>query len=129
MTLARIERAKRDAVAAHARLESTLGALQLRLKPGNLAGEAWGGVKNKSADLADEALQAVKRRPTAVSAVVGALALFLAREPLKRGIARLVSAASAEADEDGAPARIERPPGRLKRRTPPAGTRTKEGVA
>ena len=98
MSLERVEQAKRDSLAARARLESTLGALQHRLRPGNLAGEAWDGVKDKSADLADGALQAVKKRPAAVSAVVGALALFLAREPLKRGLTRLISG---EDDEQG----------------------------
>jgi hypothetical protein len=127
MSLARIEAAKREALAARGRLESTLGALQHRLKPGNLAGEAWGGVKDKGADLADGALQAVKKRPAAVSAVVGALALFLAREPLKRGIARLVSGED-EAEPEAAPARIERPRRRLKQAAPRAAARAKEGV-
>lgn len=98
MSLERVELARRNVVTARARLESTLGALQHRLRPGNLAGEAWDGVKDKSADLADGALQAVKKRPAAVSAVVGALALFLAREPLKRGISRLISG---DEDEQG----------------------------
>ena len=53
--------------------------VQQRLQPGNLAGEAWDGVKDKSADLADGALQAVKKRPAAVSLALGAFALFLAR--------------------------------------------------
>jgi Protein of unknown function (DUF3618) len=98
VSLERVEQAKRNALTARARLDSTLGALQHRLKPGNLAGEAWDGVKDKSADFADGALQAVRKRPAAVSAVVGALALFLAREPLKRGISRLISG---DGDEEG----------------------------
>lgn len=98
MSLERVEQAKRNSVTARARLDGTLGALQHRLRPGNLAGEAWDRVKDKSADLADGALQAVKKRPGAVSAVVGALALFLAREPLKRGLSRLISG---DEDEEG----------------------------
>ena len=39
------------------RFDGTLAAVQQRLKPGNLAGEAWDGVKDKSADLADGALR------------------------------------------------------------------------
>lgn len=97
-----IEQAKRRAVAAKARFEMTLAALQERLRPGNLAGEAWDGVKDKSADLADNALQAVKSRPKAVSLAVGALAIFLARQPLKRAVSRLVSGDEQVNEEDDA---------------------------
>ena len=98
MSLAEIEQAKREAVGARARLEATLAALQQRLKPGNLAEEAWDGVKDKGADLADGALQAVKSRPKAVSLVLGAFAIFLARQPLKRAVTRLISG---DGDEQG----------------------------
>jgi hypothetical protein len=91
MRLAGIEQAKREAVRARTRFEQTLAAVQQRLKPGNLAEEAWDGVKDKSADLADNALQAVKSRPKAVSLALGALAIFLARQPLKRAVNRLIS--------------------------------------
>jgi uncharacterized protein DUF3618 len=91
MSLTAIAEARRDAVRAKARLENTLAAVQHRLSPGNLAGEAWDGVKDKSADLAGGALQAVKSRPKAVSLALGAFALFLARAPLKRAVSRLIS--------------------------------------
>jgi len=91
VSLARIEQAKRNQVLAKARLDNTLGALQHRLRPGNLAGEAWDGVKDKSADLAEDALQAVKKRPGTVSLAVGAFALFLARGPLTRAVGRYIS--------------------------------------
>ena len=91
MSLATIEQAKRNAILARQRLDTTLVAFQQRVKPGHLAGEAWQGVKGTSADLADGALVAVRKRPAAVSVAVGALALFLAREPIKRAVDRLVS--------------------------------------
>lgn len=100
MTIEAIEQAKREAVMARRRFDSTLVAVQQRLRPGNLAGEAWDGVKDKSADLADGALSAVKKRPAAVSMALGAFALFLAREPLKRVVTRLV-AGEEEEEEDG----------------------------
>lgn len=100
MSLERVEQAKRNAVMARRRLDSTLGALQLRLKPANLAGEAWDGVKEKGAEVADGALTAVKKRPAAVAAAIGALSLFLAREPIKRAAARLFAGDDA-AEEDG----------------------------
>ena len=97
-----IEQAKREAVRARARLERTLAEVQQRLSPGNLAGEAWDGVKDKSADLAEGALQAVKSRPKAVSLAVGALAVFLARQPLKRAVSRLISGDGEGNEDEGA---------------------------
>ena len=89
MSLAEVERAKREAVNARRRFDGTLVEVQERMKPANLAGEAWDGVKDKSADLTDAALGAVRKRPVAVSMALGAFALFLAREPLKRTVTRL----------------------------------------
>jgi hypothetical protein len=100
MSLPGITQAQRDASLAKGRLESTLAALQHRLSPGNLAEEAWDGVKDKSADLAGGALQAVKSRPKAVSLALGAFALFLARAPLKRAVSRLISGDGGEEGND-----------------------------
>ena len=107
MSLVDLEQGKREVAAARRRVESTLGALQLRLKPGNLAGEAWDGVKDKSADLADGALTAVRKRPAAVSVALGAFALFLARDPLKRAVTRMVSGDEEEIGDDLIVTRIE----------------------
>lgn len=93
MSLVEIEQATRDARRTRLRFERTLAESQQRFRPGNLAGEAWDGVKEKGADLAEGALRAVKKRPAAVSAVLGAFALFLARAPLKRAASGLVSSA------------------------------------
>ena len=91
MSLAEISAAKTAALEAKNRLDRTLAAVQQRLSPGNLAEEAWDGVKDKSADIAEGALQAVKSRPKAVSLALGAFAVFLARAPLKRAVTRLIS--------------------------------------
>lgn len=99
MSADRVEEASRALRLARARLDSTVGALQHRMKPANLAGEAWDGVKDKSADLAEGALEAAKKRPAAVAIAIGALGLFLARDPIKRGIGRLVSG---EVEDEGA---------------------------
>jgi ElaB/YqjD/DUF883 family membrane-anchored ribosome-binding protein len=89
VSLDRVEQAKRNAMTARARLDGTLVAVQQRLRPGNLAGEAWDGVKDKSADLADGALTAVRKRPAATAVALGAFAAFLAREPIKRAVSRM----------------------------------------
>jgi ElaB/YqjD/DUF883 family membrane-anchored ribosome-binding protein len=97
-----IEQAKREAVRAKERFERTLAEVQQRLSPGNLAGEAWDGVKDRSADLAEGALQAVRSRPKAVSLAIGALAVFLARQPLKRAVSRLISGDGEGNEDEGA---------------------------
>lgn len=81
-SLERLERAKIEAELAKKRLSSTMGALQYRLKPATLANDAWNGVKGKSGELTDTALQAVKDRPVTTSGVLAAFVLFLARDPL-----------------------------------------------
>jgi len=77
VTAARIEAAR-----LRARLMDTAHRLQVRLSPGTLAKDAWQGAKDKGADLAENAVDAVRRRPVAASGIVAAIALFLAREPL-----------------------------------------------
>ncbi len=74
--------ARIEAERARGRLMETAQKLQERLSPGTLAQNAWEGAKSKGADLAEEAVDAVRRRPAIASGVVAAIALFLAREPL-----------------------------------------------
>ena len=68
---------------ARAQLMGTAQRLQTRLSPGTLASNAWQDAKDKGADIAENAVDAVRKRPIAASTVVAAIALFLAREPLK----------------------------------------------
>lgn len=103
MILEEITEATRRTRRARARFEATLAAAQARLHPNSLANEAWDGVKEKSADLADTAVQAVKSRPAAVSVTLGAVALFLARAPLKRAVTHLISSGDDEGIEPDEP--------------------------
>lgn len=95
-----LERAQYEVEQAKKRLSSSLGALQYRLKPGNLVSQAWDGVRDKSSGAADEAIhvvndfadgavEAVRARPVAASGVAAAVLLFLARGPLKRAASRM----------------------------------------
>ena len=77
-----IAAARIEADRARARLMDTARELQDRLSPSTLAQSAWAGAKEKGADLAEEAVDAVRSRPAIASGVVAALALFFAREPL-----------------------------------------------
>lgn len=109
MSLAEIEQAQRAARQARARFEATLVQTQDRLRPANLAGEAWDGVKDKSATLAGDAVDKVKQRPGAVSLALGAVALFLARRPLTRAAGRLISGGDDEDGSEAEPAALDQP--------------------
>lgn len=61
---------------------SSAHELQERLSPKVLARDAWQGAKDKGADLAEDAVDAVRARPLAATGVVAAITMFLAREPL-----------------------------------------------
>jgi hypothetical protein len=64
------------------RLMATAHELQERLSPKVLARDAWEGAKDKGANLAEDAVDAVRARPLAAGGVVAAVTMFLAREPL-----------------------------------------------
>jgi hypothetical protein len=126
MNADRVERAKREAIRTRARLESTLCALQARLRPASLAGEAWTGVKDKGGALADNAVAAVKKRPALASAAVGALALFLARAPLRRAVERMLGD---EEETDLVTTRIDSGTKRFEPSAPLVDPAMKEGVS
>jgi ElaB/YqjD/DUF883 family membrane-anchored ribosome-binding protein len=67
---------------SRARVMATAHALQDRLSPRTLARGAWEGAKEKSADLAENTVDAVRARPLAATGVLAAITMFLAREPL-----------------------------------------------
>jgi hypothetical protein len=98
MSANELKLAKQEAELARRRLTATAAELQLRLKPGTLAQNAWSGVRDKSGEIADDAVEAVKARPVPVAAALTAFTLFLARAPLKAAVSRLFS--GSEEDED-----------------------------
>jgi hypothetical protein len=87
---AQIEAARREVQFTRARLMSTAHELQERLSPRTLARNTWEGAKDKGADLAENAVDAVKARPLAAGGVVAAITMFLAREPLMDLAGKLV---------------------------------------
>jgi ElaB/YqjD/DUF883 family membrane-anchored ribosome-binding protein len=74
--------ARQEVARTRARLMDTAHQLQDRLSPKVLAKGAWEGAKEKGADLAEDAVDAVKARPLATTGVIAAITMFLAREPL-----------------------------------------------
>jgi hypothetical protein len=65
-------------------------SVQHKLTPSHLMRDAWEGAKEKGADLAEDAVDAVRSRPLATGGVVAAVTLFLAREPLMDLAAKLL---------------------------------------
>lgn len=105
---ARVREAQAAVAEARETLIDTARLLQQRLQPKTLAREAWESAKNKGADMAEEAVDAVKRRPVATGGIIAAIALFLAREPIKDGVGRMVDAMTSAEDDEAPP----RPPAR-----------------
>ena len=93
VTAARIEVERR-----RGEMLDTVHVLQTRLAPKTLAADAWEKAKNKGADLAEDAVDAVKARPVAVGGIAAALALFLAREPIKDAAVKIYDAMTAKSD-------------------------------
>ena len=81
-----LQEAARQVELAKKRLAASRGALQYRLKPANLASNAWTSVRSKSEAAADDALGAARGHPGAVGGVLAAATLFLAREPIWRAL-------------------------------------------
>jgi hypothetical protein len=77
-----IANARIEVERSRSRVMATAQELQERLSPKTLAKGAWQGAKEKGADLAEDAVDAVKARPLAATGVVAAITMFLAREPL-----------------------------------------------
>jgi hypothetical protein len=82
MTDAKVEAARIEVERSRAQLLDTAKELQTRLEPGKLTRDAWQSAKEKGADLAEEAVDAVRKRPYAAGGAIAALALFIAREPI-----------------------------------------------
>ena len=74
--------ARAEVERSRTRVMATAQQLQDRLSPKVLAKGAWQGAKEKGADLAEDAVDAVRSRPLTTTGVVAAITMFLAREPL-----------------------------------------------
>ena len=82
MTDPKVEVARIEVERSKAEMLGTAKVLQQRLQPGKLTRDAWESAKEKGADLAEDAVDAVRKRPYAAGGAVAAVALFIAREPI-----------------------------------------------
>lgn len=125
MSASELTMAKQQAERARHRLAATAAELQQRLKPGTIASNAWAGVKDKSGEIADDAVEAVRARPVPVAAALAAFTLFLARAPLKSAVSWIVSGRNE--DEDPVTVRVDRGDENYDL-TAPIAARTSEGA-
>ena len=94
-----IRAARAEVEARKAEMIDTVRELQQRLQPATLASGAWEAAKNKGANLAEDAVDAVRSRPVAVGGVAAALGLFLARAPIKDVARRFYDGMTSGKDE------------------------------
>jgi hypothetical protein len=92
MTDPKVEAARIEVERSRAQMLDTAKLIQHRLEPGKLTRDAWETAKDKGAGLAEDAVDAVRRRPYAAGGVVAAIALFIAREPVKELFGKLTDA-------------------------------------
>jgi len=129
---AKILAAQIEVERTRAALMDTVRELQQRLQPKTLASEAWEKAKEKGADLAEDAVDAVKSRPVAVGGVVAALTMFLAREPIKDAAVKLYDAMTSKEEPKAKAAALKprktpaRAPARRPARKPVAAARKTE---
>jgi hypothetical protein len=81
--------AKLEVAAARERMLASTHALQQRMKPSTLAGNAWDELRDTGEHMAGRVGRAAARRPVATGAAVAGVAALLARKPLGRLVARL----------------------------------------
>ena len=93
MSEEQIKAAEFEVDRARARLLATLNELSSQFQPHRLVQEVWETAKDKGADLAEDAVDAVRARPLAATGVVAAITMFVAREPLMDLAGRVVGGA------------------------------------
>lgn len=122
---ARILAAQANVTEAREALIDTARELQQRLQPKTLAREAWESAKVKGADMAEDAVDAVKRRPVATGGIIAAIAMFLAREPIKDGVRNIYDAMTSDDEPDPSKTPARKPAPKRKASAPRRKTETK----
>lgn len=125
---ARIRDANAAVEAAKSELIDTVRELQQRLQLSTLASGAWEAAKNKGANLAEDAVDAVKGRPLAIGGAAAVLGLFLARAPIKDVARRFYDGMTSATDEPPAKAELK-PTTTVSRRTPRAARKSTRAPA
>jgi len=116
------ERADHARTQLFATFDELLGAfkhMQQRFEPSHLARDAWEAAKSKGADVAEDAVDAVAKRPVAATGVAAAIALFLARGPLLDLAGKLLKGKAKTAKPKAAKPKAEKPKAAKPRKASP----------
>jgi len=89
-----VKAAEQEVDRTRARLTASLQELSRQFAPHRLLEEVWEKAKDKGADIAEDAVDAVRARPYAATGVVAAIAMFIAREPLMDLAGKLLNGVS-----------------------------------
>ena len=89
-----VRAAEQEVDRTRARLTASLQELSRQFAPHRLMEEVWEKAKDKGADIAEDAVDAVRARPYAATGVVAAIAMFIAREPLMDLAGKLMNGVS-----------------------------------
>jgi hypothetical protein len=86
----RVKAAEFEVDRARAKLLASLNDVSHQFEPHRLMQEAWEKAKDKGADLAEDAVDAVSRRPLTTGAVIAGVVAFLARDSLINAAGKLI---------------------------------------
>jgi hypothetical protein len=86
----RVKAAEFEVDRARAKLLASLNDVSHQFEPHRLMQEAWEKAKDKGADLAEDAVDAVSRRPLTTGAVIAGIVAFLARDSLINAAGKLI---------------------------------------
>ncbi|HEY4070383.1 MAG TPA: DUF3618 domain-containing protein [Sphingomicrobium sp.] len=108
MTDDRVKAAEFEVDRARSKMIATLQEISGQVQPHRLMEEAWEKAKDKGADLAENAVDAVRARPLAATGVVAAITMFLAREPLMDLAGKLLEGAKGKSRKRRKPVQKEK---------------------
>jgi len=115
----RIAAARGEVAARRADFLATVDEIKARLAPKAVAHNAWEGAKDKTGEVAESTLAAVKERPLLTAGVVAGAGAVLARRPLFALIGRLFEEPEKPVPVV-APKRVPAPKPKTPRKTAPA---------
>lgn len=105
--MTKLRAAQVEAAAARTGMAEALTALQTRLDPRNLARAAIETVRDRGEELAEDAVDLMRRKPAAAGAAAVAAVALVAHGPLRRGLAALIDKATRKAPSRATAAPLE----------------------
>nr|WP_294850855.1 hypothetical protein [uncultured Sphingomonas sp.] len=95
----KIAAAEAEVERARTELIGTLNEMAAYFQPDLLIDQAWETAKNKGADLAERAVDAVTSKPLVIGGALAAVAAFFAREPIKDAAVKAFDVMTSSSDK------------------------------